>query len=77
MTQMPEDEPISLPLTCSTRPTEMGLEIQVHSQPVNITVELDLDSDPEFFFAITANLTQIVQEQMHLYAQQNVEGFDE
>ena len=60
MTQTPRQ----MGLKAKTRKTEMGVEIVVHSPAVNVTLELDLDWDPEYFFAVVHSLPQIVEDQL-------------
>lgn len=63
-TPTPEPEYESLVLKAEGRYTEMGYEVRIHSQAVNITVELDLDFDPVYFHAVLASVSQIVNEQL-------------
>lgn len=58
----------SLTVIADVRKTEMGIEVKFHSRAVNITVEIDLDSDPEFFHAMAANLVDMTVQQVELFA---------
>jgi uncharacterized alkaline shock family protein YloU len=67
MTQTPEGIR-SMDLQANTRKTEMGLEVRLHSKAVNITVEIDLDYDKDYFLGIAENLVFMVEDQVAKYA---------
>ena len=62
MTPTPEVK--SLEIQAESRQTEMGVEVRFHSKAVNITVEIDLDEDPEFFHAMASNLVEMTIQQI-------------
>jgi len=58
-------------------PTEMGFEVRIHSRPVNIHVELDLDYGPEFFRALVEQLPQIVKTMLYQCSDDDDDDDDE
>lgn len=73
MTQTPEEEPRHLRLKAESRQTEMGFEVRVHSLAVNLTVEVDLDYDPEYVLALLSIMPQIMDEQMQTTSEESDE----
>lgn len=59
----------SLTVIADVRRTEMGVEVRFHSRAVNITVEIDLDEDPEYFHAIAENLVEMTVQQVEQFAE--------
>lgn len=74
MTVQPKMPDKSLEITCKVRKTEMGVEVTLHSLACNITVELDLDYDAEYFHAMSGHLVQMVNDQLELFAKQEEEA---
>lgn len=65
MTQTPE--PKALTLKADSRQTEMGFQVSVHSPAANVTIELDLDYDPEYLLGILQIMPTIIDDQMQKY----------
>lgn len=54
----------SMTITTEVELTEMGIKISMHSKAVNVSVEIDLEYDPEFHLAMLQYAPQIIQEQV-------------
>lgn len=61
----PENSNISaMMLKVGSRPTEMGFEVTVHTNAVNLTVEMDMDFEPEYTMALLQCMPAIIENQM-------------
>ena len=56
--------PRSFKLDVESGPTEMGFMVQIHSLPANITVEFDLDWDPEYLNGLIQCLPELIAHRM-------------
>lgn len=60
----------ALTMQTDSRLTEMGIEISVHSKQVNLRIEIDLDEDPEYTFAMLQIMPKIIEDKLEKYAKE-------